>query len=106
MNPWSLGAGYDKPIARRLAEEAGVPRHLFGQAKKGGPRRSPQRRSWMGRMIYSFWKLSHWPPVRILILRVTGNMLNTAWRRGSFAVQRGLERTMQDYVSAISKREA
>ena len=106
MNPWSLGAGYDKPIARRLAEEAGVPRYLFGQSKKGGPRRSAQRRSWMGRTIYPFWKLSHWPPLRILILRVMGNRLNTSWRRGSFAVQRGVERTMQDYVSAISKRKA
>ena len=104
MNPWSLGAGYDKPIARRIAEEAGVPRHLFGQVKKGGPRRGPQRRSWVRRKIYSFWKLSHWPPLRILILRIMGNRLNTAWRRGSFAVQRGVERTTQDYLSAISKR--
>jgi hypothetical protein len=26
---------YDRPIARRIAEEAGVPRHLFGQSKMG-----------------------------------------------------------------------
>ncbi len=33
MNPWRVGGGYDKPIARRIAEERGVPRSLFGQTK-------------------------------------------------------------------------
>jgi len=35
MDPWRLGNGYDRPISRRIAEEAGVPRQLFGQSKKG-----------------------------------------------------------------------
>lgn len=35
MDPWRLGTMYDKPIARRIAEEAGVPRKMFGQSKKG-----------------------------------------------------------------------
>ncbi|HTW66298.1 MAG TPA: hypothetical protein VME17_16865 [Bryobacteraceae bacterium] len=104
MKPWSVGGSYDRPIARRIAEEAGVPRHLFGQVKKGGgPRRSGRRRrSWIGRVIYSLWLASYWPPVRVLILRMTGNRLNPAWRRGSFGVQRGVERMTQDYLSAIS----
>jgi hypothetical protein len=33
MKQWRLGAGYDKPIARRIAEERGVPRNLFGMRK-------------------------------------------------------------------------
>ena len=33
MNPYRLGGGYDRPIPRRIAEEAGVPRDLFGQVK-------------------------------------------------------------------------
>ena len=33
MGPWRLGVAYDRPIPRRIAEEAGVPRHLFGQKK-------------------------------------------------------------------------
>ncbi len=103
MKPWSVGSGYDRPIARRIAEEAGVPRHLFGQSKKGGPRvRGAERRSWVSRAIYSLWLASYWPPLRILILRVTGNRLNPAWRNGSFGVQRGVERMMQRYLSAIS----
>jgi hypothetical protein len=42
MRPWRVGGDYDKPIARRLVEEAGVPRGLFGTTKKAvavGPER-------------------------------------------------------------------
>ena len=35
MDPWRLGTEYDRPIPRRIAEEAGVPRQLFGQSKMG-----------------------------------------------------------------------
>lgn len=35
MAPWKVGnIGYDRPIPRRIAEEKGVDRHLFGQSKK------------------------------------------------------------------------
>ena len=34
MAPWTLGNGYDRPIARRLVEEAGIPRTMFGMRKK------------------------------------------------------------------------
>lgn len=33
MVPWRLNTRYDRPIPRRIAEEAGVPRDLFGQTK-------------------------------------------------------------------------
>lgn len=33
MAPWRLGTKYDRPIPRRLGEEAGVPREMFGQVK-------------------------------------------------------------------------
>jgi hypothetical protein len=33
MDPWRLGVTYDRPIPRRIAESAGVPRGLFGQVK-------------------------------------------------------------------------
>jgi hypothetical protein len=35
MDPWRLGNTYDRPIPRRIAEEAGVPREAFGQSKMG-----------------------------------------------------------------------
>jgi hypothetical protein len=34
MKPWRLGTDYDRPIPRRIVEDAGVPRTLFGQKKK------------------------------------------------------------------------
>lgn len=34
MRPWSVGGGYDRPICRRLLEEAGVPRQLVGRNSK------------------------------------------------------------------------
>jgi hypothetical protein len=33
MRPWSVGGDYDRPIPRRLAEEAGIPRDRFGTGK-------------------------------------------------------------------------
>ena len=33
MDPWRLGTTYDRPIPRRIAESAGVPRGMFGQTK-------------------------------------------------------------------------
>jgi hypothetical protein len=35
MDSWRLGKMYDRPIPRRIAEEAGIPRHAFGQSKMG-----------------------------------------------------------------------
>jgi hypothetical protein len=33
MAPWRLGGSYDRPICRRVLEEAGVPREVFGVRK-------------------------------------------------------------------------
>ena len=35
MDPWRLRVAYDRPIPRRIAETAGVPREAFGQRKVG-----------------------------------------------------------------------
>lgn len=34
MAPWSMGLDYDKPTARRLVEESGIPRGDFGMSNK------------------------------------------------------------------------
>lgn len=34
MEPWSIGGAYDRPIPRRIVEEAGVPRDWFGAKKR------------------------------------------------------------------------
>jgi len=33
MSKWSVGGNYDRPIPRRIVEEAGVPRNVFGMVK-------------------------------------------------------------------------
>jgi hypothetical protein len=35
MANWDIGGQYNRPICRRVLEEAGVPRHLFGMVKTG-----------------------------------------------------------------------
>jgi hypothetical protein len=34
LAPYSIGGGYDRPLPRRIAEEAGIARSAFGMAKK------------------------------------------------------------------------
>ncbi len=34
MVPWKLGTDYDRPIPRRIVEQAGVPRQMFGGRKR------------------------------------------------------------------------
>lgn len=41
MQPWTLGNDYDRPIARRIGEEAGVPRNMFGIRKKNTASNTP-----------------------------------------------------------------
>lgn len=56
MEPWTLHTGYDRPIARRLVEERGVPRELFGQHKKAVTvilNRGPDLRELMGSDSYA-----------------------------------------------------
>ncbi len=36
MKPFSIDGSYNRPVPRRIAEEAGVPRDTFGQKKCGG----------------------------------------------------------------------
>jgi hypothetical protein len=35
LQPWSVGGDYDRPVARRIAEEGGIPRGMLGQRPKG-----------------------------------------------------------------------
>lgn len=35
LAPWNVGGRYNRPIARRIVEEAGIPRGMFATSKKG-----------------------------------------------------------------------
>lgn len=101
MRPWSVGGGYDKPIPRRIAEEAGVPRHLFGTIKVGGPTRPAPVDSLASRAATFYRKAIYWAPLRIAIARTIGNRLHPRWRLGSFDLQAGAAKTRERYRRAL-----
>jgi hypothetical protein len=104
MRPWALGKQYDKPIPRRIAEEAGVPRHLFGQTKKGGPPRVVEFRwSLVGRVRD---RVSHWAPWLITALRPLVYRFRPDWRDDALAVQRCMDGAIERYVTALGQIES
>jgi len=103
MASWRVGGDYDRPLPRRIAEEGGVPRALFGQKKAAAAiwwtRATPSevsqasyrvfreqhRRSgvdgglWLHRCAYGFSRL--WERCASLLFRIT--------RRMGFAIRLG-----------------
>jgi hypothetical protein len=85
MQPWRLGGNYDRPIARRIIEEAGVPRGMFGVTKAASA-------------FYRFMSLADMSPAgrtdfesyRRAMPRP--GLLRSSWYRGRVLSRRGLER--------------
>jgi len=102
MRPWSVGGPYDKPIPRRMAEEGGVSRHLFGLFKMGGPKTRPRSRSLRGRLRRLGGEVVDWAPLRALILGTIGHRLHPRWRMGSLDVQIGAAKMVERYRRAIA----
>jgi hypothetical protein len=102
MRPWRIGGRYDKPIPRRLAEEAGAPRRLFGFRKMGGSKRPPRSRS-LGARLHTFCRdATYWAPLRVLIFRTIGNRLHFRWRPGTFEVQMAAAKVVETYHRALA----
>ena len=75
MRPYSVGGDYDRPIARRIIEEAGVPRGAFARSKKGMA------------LIFSWGPMFLSPPVREgfhRFLRENGLLLRTYGKHVAF----------------------
>jgi hypothetical protein len=77
MLPWHVPGSYNRPIPRRIAEEAGVPRSMFGQQKMatvvefpnpGVPHGAELRRAYrdflVGNDILPWWKWQLLPLIR------------------------------------------
>jgi hypothetical protein len=101
MAPWSIGGRYDKPIARRIVEAAGVPRERFGQLKKGGQEREPPDPALRARVLRWLAHVTRLPRRREWFPRGIGDRLHPRWREGSFDVQHGVERMVQRYRRAM-----
>lgn len=87
MLPWHVPGSYNRPIPRRIAEEAGVPRHMFGQRKiatvvefpnPGVPHGAELRRAFrdflIGNGILPWWKWQLLPFIRRInrVVHMTG----------------------------------
>jgi len=102
LQPWSIGGSYDKPIARRIAEEAGVPRQLFGQHKRGGPDPAHDPASIRNGRFYSWYRRAMLRPRRrAVLLRLFGNRLHPHRRAGAEAIEAGAERMIERYREAM-----
>ncbi len=101
LRPWSIGGDYDKPIARRIAEDAGVPRALFGQEKKGGadPPTHPDIRT---RARHLVDRLERSPRLRRILRALVGNRFHSRWQTGSFELQAGCAKMVERYGAAIT----
>ena len=72
MKPWSIGGSYDRPLQRRILEQAGVERDTFGQQKmaslylRGGERSAaklPEFKDFFQRMGAPAWALHNRKPL-------------------------------------------
>jgi hypothetical protein len=73
MAPWDVSGSYSRPICRRILEEAGVPRPLFGMEKKAASILFFDRNSFLSDASladYMAWRQRHLPhpagPVRMV----------------------------------------
>lgn len=90
MIPWRIGSRYDRPIPRRLGEEAGAARESFGQVKMGSvvesaPPQTPRnatlaeqyRRFLIRWGLRRAWQVSLLP----LVQRLNSHLARTWWSR-------------------------
>ncbi|HEX6249922.1 MAG TPA: hypothetical protein VFZ56_00655 [Gemmatimonadaceae bacterium] len=90
MTPWRTGSRYDRPIPRRLGEEAGAARETFGQVKIGSVVESPPpqtpRNATLAERYRHFlvqWRLRGAWEVSLLPLvqRLNGHLARAWWSR-------------------------
>jgi len=72
MRPWDVGEDYSRPIPRRIVEGAGVPRGLFGTAKRASavghtealsPHSLEAYKAWLGRRRMVWIRRGRIPPL-------------------------------------------
>ena len=78
MRHWSMSGRYDRPVCRRIVEEAGIPRKWFGMQKHGSSdqlltmsnflseKSDSDYRNWMRRNRFAWWRKGRIPPYLVL----------------------------------------
>jgi hypothetical protein len=54
MSPWRLGTRYDRPVPRRILEEAGLPRNSFARGNKAASYNRPYRKPFSAELQQDF----------------------------------------------------
>lgn len=114
MDPWRVGGEYDRPIARRLIEEAGVPRGTFAVEKLASSHiMAPKEMTAPTRADFQRWLDEHPHPVRRFVLNARMSVANRVARNRSRWRMRwdrahvfhwAVDRTLPRYESAIQDR--
>ncbi|WP_119460670.1 hypothetical protein [Rhodospirillaceae bacterium SYSU D60014] len=104
MRPWDVGGDYNRPICRRIVEEAGVPRGMFAREKRATAvvlwdRREPfltdrsleDYRDWLHRLSWRFLRQGRLPPLYL-------DRVSTA----RLALKRQVERLPSGIVSRLA----
>ena len=118
MASFSVGGAYDRPIPRRLAEEAGVPRGLFGQRKEAvsllafagfaalpRPARAAFRALGFERASWARTCAQAWWAVRMTAWRVMGKLMRTTGLRAERKVAKvllGIDPRVFEHSAPIS----
>jgi hypothetical protein len=112
LQPWSIGGDYDRPVARRILEEMGVPREAFGMKKRGvfgrPPRPSafltPELRAdyqrWLHEQRLAFVRQGAVPPtptVDLLTRRLRRVDVGTRRRFHRYVIHWAVDRTKDRY---------
>jgi hypothetical protein len=100
MEPWRVGGDYDRPICRRIVEQEGIPRELFGTRKSAAsvvlwdrnegflpPQSMNQYTSWLRRYQMQWLNRRQPPPIwawRLHLLKAS--LLRTASKRSANGV--------------------
>lgn len=111
LAPWSVGGDYDRPIPRRIAEDSGVPRQVFGRTKRAVTVLRGRRRLHddMVRRAVRAYRAAHQQPPRTLH-RLSHAMVDRYLRFDGLVrrlTARGLGRpTVRSTCSPASLRQA
>ncbi len=109
MDPWRLSNSYDRPICRRILEEAGVPRDAFGMTKKAVSVIFWQRGDFLtyeSRKSCRRFLRSHGVRIRTVTSSLADALAFAFRKVGQFAIEvyeRLLKRVLKDRFSIIPR---
>jgi hypothetical protein len=100
MKLWSVAGEYDRPIPRRIAEEAGVPRSMLGCKKQAGAYHWLACEGGLSAALDFSGRLSSLLPVPLRVLRILHKRYRRPPGKHEFLFQWGFHRIKHRYECA------